>query len=87
MAPLETRAVVYEDPDSRTSWGARGTDAWYCGPLMGHYCNCKFDIPKTRAYRISGSFDLFPQLFCCLNFHPSNTQKKSTKNYVTRSNN
>ena len=29
MAPPGTRAVIYLDPDNRTSWGARGLDAWY----------------------------------------------------------
>ena len=61
MAPPGTRAVIYEDPDSRTAWGARGTDAWYCGPSFDHYRNCIFYVPETRSFRTSGSFDLFPQ--------------------------
>ena len=61
MAPPGTRAVIYEDPHSRTSWGPRATDAWYCGPSLDHYRNCKFFVPTTGAYRTSGSFDLFPQ--------------------------
>ena len=61
MAPPGTRAVLYLDPDNRSSWGARGIDAWYCGPAQDHYrCNI-FYVPETRSYRISGSFDLFPQ--------------------------
>ena len=28
LAPPGTRAIIYEDPNSRTSWGPRGTDAW-----------------------------------------------------------
>ena len=37
MAPPGTRAVIYLKPDSSTSWGARGLDAWYCGPVFDHY--------------------------------------------------
>lgn len=39
----------------------RGLDAWYCGPALDHYRNCQFFVLTTKAYRISGSFDLFPQ--------------------------
>ena len=61
LAPPGTRAVLYLDPDNRSSWGTRGIDACYCGPYNDHYrCN-KFYVPETRSYRISGSFDLFPQ--------------------------
>ena len=61
MAPPGTRAVIYEDPNSHTSYGPSVTDAWYCGPSFDHYRNYKFFVPTTGAYRISGSFDLFPQ--------------------------
>ena len=61
LAPPGTKAIIYENPDKRTSWGPRGTDAWYCGPVFDHYRNCHFYVPQTRSYRISGSFDLFPQ--------------------------
>ena len=61
MAPPGTRAVVYKDPTTRTSWGTKGIDGWYCGPALDHYRNCRFYIPETGAYRTSGSYDLFPQ--------------------------
>ena len=61
MAPPGTRAVIYEDLNSRTPWGPRASDTWYCGPSLDHYRNCKFFVPTTGAYRTSGSFDLFPQ--------------------------
>jgi hypothetical protein len=60
LAPPGTKAVVDESPDQRTSWGTRGVDAWYCGPALDHYRNCRFYVPATRSYRTSGSFDLFP---------------------------
>ena len=60
MAPPGTRAVIHSSPLTRTSWGPRGIDAWYCGPAEDHYrCNL-FYVPETRAMRISGSFELYP---------------------------
>ena len=61
LAPLGCKAVVYEDGDTRGSWASRGVDAFYLGPALDHYrCN-HYYIPETRAYRISGSAELFPQ--------------------------
>ena len=60
LAPPGTRSIIYEDPNSRTSWGPRGTNAWYCSPALDHYQNCQFYVPMTKSYRIYGSFDLFP---------------------------
>ena len=40
MAPPVTRAVIYISAEGRTSWGARGIDAWYCGPSTDLYRNC-----------------------------------------------
>ena len=61
MAPSGTRAVLYLDPDNRSSWGARGIDNWCCGPAKEHYrCNI-FNVPETRSYRTSVLFVLFPQ--------------------------
>ena len=70
MAPPGTRAAIYISAEGRTSWGARGIDAWYCDPSMDHYRNCIFFIPETGSYHISGSFDLFPQHFLLLEFTP-----------------
>ena len=61
MAPPGLRAVIYLDPDNRTSWGARGLDAWYCGPDFDHYRCCSFYVCETRAYRTTATFNLFPQ--------------------------
>jgi hypothetical protein len=61
LAPPGCKAVIYEAPESQGSWANHGTDAWYVGPLPDHYwCNHFFD-PYTRAYRVSGSAELFPQ--------------------------
>jgi hypothetical protein len=67
LAPPGCKAVIYKSPDAWGSWASRGTNAWCVGPLMEHYqCN-HFFVPETRAYRISGSTELFPQ-HCQLSF-------------------
>jgi hypothetical protein len=61
LAPLGCKAAVYEDGNTHGFWASRGVNGWYLGPSKDHYrCNLYF-IPKTRAYRTSGSTELFPQ--------------------------
>ena len=61
LASLGCKVVIYKDGDTRGSWALRRVDGWYLGPSKDHYrCDLYF-IPKTRAYRISGSTKLFPQ--------------------------
>jgi hypothetical protein len=61
LAPPGCKAIIYKFLDAQGSWGCRGTDEWYLGPLIDHYqCNHYF-VLKTQAYRISGSAELFPQ--------------------------
>ncbi|KAL7503761.1 hypothetical protein ACHAXN_001695, partial [Cyclotella atomus] len=59
-APPGCRAVVHEPASTRTSWGPRGTDAWYIGPAHNHYRSYEFYVPETRAYRTSASAHFFP---------------------------
>ena len=61
LAPPGTRAVIYSDAVTRTSWGPGGLDAWYCGPAMDHYRCAHFFVPETGAMRVSGLYDIFPQ--------------------------
>lgn len=61
MLPPGTRAVMYQALDNRISWGPRGLDAWYCGPVFDHYHNMKFFFPEIKSYHTSALFDLFPQ--------------------------
>ena len=61
MAPPGTRAVIYVNAVTRTLWGPRGLDAWYCGPALDHYRCSYFYGPETGSIRISGLFDMFPQ--------------------------
>ena len=78
LALPRTRAIIYKDPCTHTSWGPRGTDAWYCGPSLDHYRNCIFYVPQTRAYWVSGSFDLFPQHCMLPDFSPEATHSHIT---------
>eukprot|EP00804_Cyclotella_cryptica_P022286 CCRYP_018107-RA/>CCRYP_018107-RA protein AED:0.34 eAED:0.44 QI:0/0/0/1/0/0/3/0/606 len=52
LAPPGTKAVIYKSPTTRTSWGTRGLDAWYCGPAFDHYRNMKFYVPSTKAFQV-----------------------------------
>ena len=61
LAPLGCKAVIYEDGDVRGSWALRGVDEWYLGPSADHYRCDVYYVPETRAYRVSGSTELFPQ--------------------------
>jgi hypothetical protein len=61
LAPLGCKAIDYEDGDTRGLWASRGVDAWYLGPSQDHYRCDLYYIPEMRAYRISGSAELFPQ--------------------------
>jgi hypothetical protein len=61
LAPLGCKAIVYEDGDTRGSWASRGVDAFYLGPAKDHYRCDLYYVPETRAYRVSGSTELFPQ--------------------------
>ena len=61
LAPPGCKAIIYKAPAVRGSWASRGMDAWYLAPSADHYrCNIYY-VPETRAYRISGAAELFPQ--------------------------
>jgi len=47
IAPLGTRALIYDDPDSRTSWAPHGTDAFYVSPALLHYRCLRFFNPES----------------------------------------
>ncbi len=61
LASLRCKAVVYKDGNTRGSWALQGVDGWYLDPSMDHYRCDRYYIPKTRAYRILASTELFPQ--------------------------
>ena len=37
FGPPGTRAMIFNPPEVRTSWGPRALDAWYIGPAWDHY--------------------------------------------------
>ena len=81
LAPPGCKAVIYESPAARGSWGSCGMDAWYLGPSLDHYrCNHYF-VPETRAYCISGSAELFPQ-HCQVPFMSTNDHMKESMQEV-----
>ena len=78
LAPPGTKAIIYEAPENRPSWGPRGIDAWYLGPAKDHYRNYKFFVPETKGYHISESAKFYPQ-HCTI---PEETPDKHATNIV-----
>jgi hypothetical protein len=83
LAPIGCKAIIYEAPAVRGSWALRGTDAWCLGPSKDHYrCNLYY-VPETRAYRISGSAELFPQHCQVPNLSPKEHLRALTEEIQT----
>jgi hypothetical protein len=50
LAPLGTKALVYNNPATRALWALHATDRFYIGPASNHYhCLC-FYIPLTWRF-------------------------------------
>ena len=60
LAPLGTRALIYDDPASRASWAPHTTDGYYVGPASNHYQCLRFYIPATRHFRFFDMWCLYP---------------------------
>ena len=60
FAPIGTKALIFEDPETRASWAPHGIDGWYVGRAKKHYRGLRFWIPGTRRYRISDTYRLYP---------------------------
>ena len=60
LAPLGTKALVFDGPSTRASWAPHATDGFYVGPARGHYRCLRFYIPATRRFRISDTWRLYP---------------------------
>ncbi len=80
LAPLGTKAVIYEDANTRASWAPQGLDAWLLGPLRDHYhCNLYY-VPELKGYCVSGSANLFPRHCIAPAFTPlTHIQELSTE--------
>jgi hypothetical protein len=50
LAPLGTKALVYNNPATQTSWAPHATDGFYVGPTIDHYQCLRFYIPSTMAF-------------------------------------
>eukprot|EP00804_Cyclotella_cryptica_P024369 CCRYP_020067-RA/>CCRYP_020067-RA protein AED:0.42 eAED:0.30 QI:0/0/0/1/0/0/2/0/521 len=60
LAPVGTKALVFLDPNKRTSWQSHAVDAWYVGPAKKHYRCYKFYIAETKGYRIANTAKFYP---------------------------
>jgi len=60
LAPLGTKALVYDDPESHASWAPHATNGYYVGPASNHYPCLQFYIPATRQIRFSNTWHLYP---------------------------
>ena len=60
MGPLGTKALIYDDPDSRASWAPHATDGYYVGPAVDHYQCLRFYIPATQRFRFADTWRLYP---------------------------
>ena len=60
LAPLGTKALIYDDPVSRVSWVPHATDGFYVGPASDHYRCLRFYIPATRRFCFSNTWRLYP---------------------------
>ncbi len=50
LTPLGTKALIYDDPDSRASWAPHATDGYYIGRAVDHYQCLRFYIPATQCF-------------------------------------
>ena len=60
LAPPGCRAILYNDPAHRTSFGTHGVTAFYTGPAMEHYRCYQFFVPSTGGKRICATAQFFP---------------------------
>ncbi len=60
LAPLGTKALVYDNPATRASWVPHATDGFYVGPANNHYCCLCFYIPSTRRFCFADTWRLYP---------------------------
>jgi hypothetical protein len=69
LAPPGCKAIIYESPDARGSWGSHGMDAWYLSLLVDHYrCNnyflTKYPAPPSSSPNIARSHSCQQKIIC-----------------------
>jgi hypothetical protein len=82
LAPPGTRALIFEDPETRQSWAPHGKEAWYVGPAMEHYRCYQFFIPETKGTRISGTAEFFPHHCKMPTISPADTVAHAAQDLV-----
>ena len=60
LAPPVVRALLYNDPDHRISYGVHGDETYYLGPALEHYRCYKYFVPSTGGTRICATAHFFP---------------------------
>ena len=60
LAPLGTKGVAFIDPEVRATWAPHCNDVFVTGMCPNHYRLLEFFDPKTRNYRKTGTYQLFP---------------------------
>jgi hypothetical protein len=60
LVPLETKALLYNDPGSQTSLAPHATDGFYVGTASDHYRCLQFYIPAMCRFRFSNTWCLYP---------------------------
>ncbi len=96
MAPLGSRAVVYVDAKSHTSWDTRGLDAWYCSHDPNHYqgknsmlsthaCtvywHCTTSTPNTVSAPISHRKNMTSKCTMSWSRQSSDCRRQRSKNF------
>jgi hypothetical protein len=58
LALLGTKALVYDNPATWTSWAPHATDGFYVGPATNHHHCLHFYIPATKHFCFSSTWCL-----------------------------
>jgi hypothetical protein len=61
MAPPGTKIILQEKPNQQKTWEPHGTDGWYLGPALKHYCCFWVFINKTKTERTLDTVAFFLQ--------------------------
>jgi hypothetical protein len=78
-----TKAIIYNDPKTRTSWGPHGDDAYYLNRAPEHWRCYKFYVPETKSFRISGAATFFPSHCKMPTVDPGDTIRLAAQDLIT----
>ncbi|EJK70474.1 hypothetical protein THAOC_08166 [Thalassiosira oceanica] len=60
IAVVGSKALAYDAPSTRTTFAPHATDVYYVGPALQHYRCLRFWNTKTKRFRITNTYQLFP---------------------------